>query len=266
MLGPLLDRIEVINVPAYLPIEKLNIANQYLIPDLTKEYGFKTNTTEEVEVVSAETVAQKNEEIMSNEKIVLTDAAIMDMINHYCSHEAGVRNLKKALDRVYRKITAKLENLPENEQTVSEGPIEYQINTKNLETFLDIPPTDDSYYININKQLPVGSSNGLAYVNDGYGVVLKIQFVKRGKTEAEKEESKEAPKGSLTTTGRLGEVFSESVEVVKIAVFNLLHEQGRHKDFDREAYHLHVPMGATPKDGPSAGTSLFTALVSSATG
>ena len=53
-------------------------------------------------------------------------------------------------------------------------PVEYQINTKNLENFLDIPPTDDSYYANINGTLPVGTSNGLAYVNDGYGVVLKI--------------------------------------------------------------------------------------------
>ena len=118
MLGPLLDRIEVINVPAYLPIEKLNIANQYLIPDLTKEYGFSSDPVEE-EVVSAETaetVAEKSQEKVSNEKIVLTDAAIMDVINHYCAHEAGVRNLKKALDRVYRKVVAKLENLPENEQ------------------------------------------------------------------------------------------------------------------------------------------------------
>ena len=64
----------------------------------------------------------------------------------------------------------------------------------------------------------------------------------------------------------MGEVFSESVEVVKIAVFNLLHELGSAKDFDKDSYHLHVPMGATPKDGPSAGTSLFTALVSSALG
>ena len=62
----------------------------------------------------------------------------------------------------------------------------------------------------------------------------------------------------------MGEVFSESVEVVKIAVFNLLHELGQVRDFDKNNYHLHVPMGATPKDGPSAGTSLFTALVSSA--
>jgi ATP-dependent Lon protease len=153
MLGPLLDRIEMINVPAYLPIEKLNIANQYLIPDLTKEYGFNSDPAEE-ELVSAETVetvTEKSQEKVSNEKIVLTDAAIMDVINHYCAHEAGVRNLKKALDRVYRKVVAKLENLPEKDQEVSEGPIEYQINTKNLETFLDIPPTDDSYYININK-------------------------------------------------------------------------------------------------------------------
>lgn len=58
MLGPLLDRIEVINVPAYLPIEKLNIANQYLIPDLSKEYGFDTGAVEEVEVVSAETTTE----------------------------------------------------------------------------------------------------------------------------------------------------------------------------------------------------------------
>ena len=95
------------------------------------------------------------------------------MINHYCGHEAGVRNLKKALDRVYRKIVSKLET----SSTKAKEPtneIEYQINTKNLERFLDIPPTDDHYFNNINKQLPIGSSNGLAYVNDGYGVVMKI--------------------------------------------------------------------------------------------
>ena len=58
-------------------------------------------------------------------------------------------------------------------------------------------------------------------------------------------------------------MFSESTQVVKIAAFNFLHERGI-KDFDKENYHLHVPMGATPKDGPSAGVSIFTALVSSA--
>lgn len=55
----------------------------------------------------------------------------------------------------------------------------YQINSRNVEKFLDVPPTDDNYYQNINKQLPIGSSNGLAYVDDGYGTVLKIQFVRK---------------------------------------------------------------------------------------
>ena len=124
----------------------------------------------------------------------------------------------------------------------------------------------------INKQLPCGSANGLAYVDDGYGTVLKIQFVRKdyGKKEepktedGEKESSGSASiQGHLTHTGRLGEVMKESVEVVKIAVFNFLsRRKDIAKDFDKNNYHLHVPMGATPKDGPSAGISLFAALVS----
>jgi len=94
MLEPLIDRIEVIKVPAYLPIEKLNIAKDYLIPDLEKEYAFSETDS-------------------SHEKIQLTDAAIMKVINHYCGHEAGVRNLRKCLDRIYRKIVAKIENKPQ---------------------------------------------------------------------------------------------------------------------------------------------------------
>lgn len=128
--------------------------------------------------------------------------------------------------------------------------------------------TDDNYYYGINQELPCGSANGLAYVDDGYGTVLKIQFVKKdygAKREAAQETEKEAPQGHLTHTGRLGEVMKESVEVVKIAVFNFLTKKNIAKDFDKNNYHLHVPMGATPKDGPSAGISLFAALVSIAT-
>jgi len=103
---------------------------------------------------------------------VLTDAAIMEIINKYCGHEAGVRNLRKALDRVYRKIVAKIEY--QSATLLPEPSSHYQVNSKNLEKFLDIPMTDDTFYMNINKELPVGSANGLAYVNDGYGSVLKI--------------------------------------------------------------------------------------------
>mmetsp|Transcript_16385 Transcript_16385/g.27745 ORF Transcript_16385/g.27745 Transcript_16385/m.27745 type:complete len:256 (+) Transcript_16385:2637-3404(+) len=126
---------------------------------------------------------------------------------------------------------------------------------------------DDTYYQDINKQLPAGCSNGLAYVDDGYGSVLKIQFVKKGygrhRKQPPSEEAKDSPsEGSLTFTGRLGDVMKESLDVVKIAVFNYIQQQKLDEGFDKEAYHLHVPQGAIPKDGPSAGTSLFAALMS----
>jgi ATP-dependent Lon protease len=90
------------------------------------------------------------------------------------------------------------------------------------------------------------------------GALLKIQFVKKEYV---------SKSGELTHTGRLGEVMKESVEVVKIAVYNFLtNNLGFDKEkFDKDNFHLHVPMGATPKDGPSAGCSLFAALVSIAT-
>jgi len=90
MLGPLLDRIEIINVPAYLPVEKIKIAKNYLIPKFEEEYGF-------------------DEKHSSNEKVIITDAALIDIINSYCGFEAGVRTLRKCIDRIFRKIVAKLE-------------------------------------------------------------------------------------------------------------------------------------------------------------
>lgn len=92
------------------------------------------------------------------------------------------------------------------------------------------------------------------------------------KPKKEDSEKDNAPAlGTFTHTGRLGETMSESVEVVKIAVFNFLKQQQElgladMSDFDKDSYHLHVPMGAIPKDGPSAGVSLFAALMSVATG
>lgn len=211
MLAPLLDRIEVINVPAYLPIEKLNIGKQYLLPALEEEYGFQNEKAEVIE--TAETVLEKEVKqgtTAALERVSLTDAAIMEVITHYCGHEAGVRNLKKCLDRVFRKVTAKLE-AQEAEIVQESGVTEYQINTQNLERFLDVAPSDDNFYVDINKQLPIGSSNGLAYVNDGYGAVLKIQFIKKmfGQKET-KDGAENASMGTFTHTGRLGETMTES--------------------------------------------------------
>jgi len=95
-----------------------------------------------------------------------------------------------------------------------------------------VAPTDDTYYNNINKELSKGCSNGLAYVDDGYGAVLKIQFVKKGyrspkrqevtTDEDDKEKDGTFQEVNLTHTGRLGDVMRESLDVVKIAVFNYI--------------------------------------------
>jgi len=89
MLRPLLDRIEIIQVPAYLPIEKIKIAQQYLIPKFEREYAYIST--------SQEAALNKDQEEIT-EKINITEAAIKFIINHYCAHEAGVRNLRKAID------------------------------------------------------------------------------------------------------------------------------------------------------------------------
>lgn len=97
MLGPLLDRIEIIHVPAYLPIEKIAIAEKYLIPRLETEYGFNREVFEEIKV---------------------TEAALVNIINHYCAHEAGVRNLRKCLDKIFRKVVKLIEDKKLIEETV----------------------------------------------------------------------------------------------------------------------------------------------------
>ena len=145
------------------------------------------------------------------------------------------------------------------------------ISTQNLEQFLDFPSTDDHYYKNLNQELPIGCANGLAYLDEGYGSVLKIQFVEKAfmQTESSSEDSKNegaAISDKVSFTGRLGETMRESVEVVKIAVFNFLKKnpQLNNNDYNpsKSHFHLHVPQGAIPKDGPSAGVSLFVALTS----
>lgn len=110
MLQPLLDRIEIIHVPAYLPIEKIQIAEQYLIPQFNNEYGFERKTT--------------------HDDIMITKAALVKIINEYCGHEAGVRKLRKCIDRIYRKVVALIEAKKTEEtatSTVLSQPIDNNI-------------------------------------------------------------------------------------------------------------------------------------------
>ena len=111
MLGPLLDRIEIIRVPAYLPVEKINIAKSYLVPKFESEYGF-------------------TDEFNTTEKVSITDASLIEMINSYCGYEAGVRNLRKCIDRVFRKIVYRLDLANESETVEGAAEVDHLLNAE----------------------------------------------------------------------------------------------------------------------------------------
>ncbi|MBC2855651.1 MAG: endopeptidase La [Cetobacterium sp.] len=215
---PLLDRMEIIQLPGYILEEKLQIATKYLIPHQLKEHG------------------------LDNKEISISKTALEDMIDKY-AREAGVRNLEKAIKKIMRKVTLK----------IAEGNTEkIKITDKNLEEYLGAPVfvTEELY----QKEIP-GVTLGLAWTSMG-GATLYI--------EATSISNKES---GLKLTGQLGDVMKESAEIAYSYVRSHLSTdkncpEERKDYFDKNKIHLHVPEGATPKDGPSAGITMALALYS----
>lgn len=169
----------------------------------------------------------------------LTDGVIKTLIKGYC-REAGVRNLQKTIEKVARKIAYELA-LGKKPQPVTED---------NLEQFLGNPYyTMDRYY----QQTPVGVCMGLAWTSQG-GSAMYIE------TSIDKGKGKE---GSLHCTGNMKDVMKESSAIAYTVAKRILAEkQPDNKFFEETSIHLHTPEGATPKDGPSAGCAMVTALLS----
>ena len=215
--GPLLDRMEVIEVPSYTEEEKLHIAKKHLLPKQTGEHGLPPKS------------------------VKISDAAMKHIIEGY-TREAGVRTLSRTIARVVRK--AAVEMLDEDKETVSVSP-------QTVEKFLGAP----RYLREAPEKEPqVGVVNGLAYTTVG-GETLAVECATMQGT------------GQIKLTGQLGDVMKESAMAAlswvraHAAEFNLDGEF--HKNLD---IHIHVPEGAVPKDGPSAGVTMATALVSALTG
>tara|TARA_B100000700_G_scaffold308635_1_gene386603 strand:+ start:2438 stop:4837 length:2400 start_codon:yes stop_codon:yes gene_type:complete len=217
ILPPLLDRLEVIRIPGYTEEEKINIANNYLIPKQIKDNGLK------------------------KDELNLDNNVIKDIIQSY-TKESGVRNLEREISKLARKtvksiLTNKIQKL--------------QINSKNLPDYLGVKKfKHDEMELN-NK---IGVATGLAWTEFG-GEILKI-------------ESAIMPgKGKMQITGKLGDVMQESVKAAKSYVRSKSIEFGIIPPiFEKKDFHIHVPEGATPKDGPSAGIAMVTSIVSSITG
>ena len=214
--GPLLDRMEVINLSGYTEEEKLEIAKRYLVPRQTKENGITPKI------------------------ISFTDESIKTLISGY-TREAGLRNLEREIGGVCRKVA----------RQVAEGDKRrYLINAANVSKYLGPPKFIREPETEKNE---IGLVTGLAWTPVG-GEILHI------------EASIMTGKGALTLTGHLGDVMKESVQ----AALSWIRSKGKELNladdlFQNIEIHVHVPAGAIPKDGPSAGITMATALVSALT-
>lgn len=214
---PLLDRMEVIELPSYTAEEKFHIAKEHLLPKQIKEHGLKLS------------------------QLKVADDAIHDMIQFY-TREAGVRSLERVIASVCRKTAKKI---------ASEEVKKVTVKSDDLKEYIGIR----KYLSDISsKENQVGVVNGLAWTSVG-GVIMPLEVLVldgSGKTEV---------------TGSLGDVMKESSRIAVSYVRSIAEKYGIDKEFYKNRdIHIHAPEGAVQKDGPSAGVTMTTALVSALSG
>lgn len=215
---PLLDRMEIIEIPGYVTEEKIEIANRHLIPRLMEEHAF------------------------TKRDLKFSIPAIEAIIDGYTS-ESGVRQLEKKIASIFRKIVVK---------KVSGKKFAHNISPEQVSTLLGVAPHHRDRYEGNDY---AGVVTGLAWTSAG-GEILFV--------ESSLAPGKEA---KLTLTGNLGDVMKESAIIALQYVKSHANELGISQELlNTNNIHLHVPEGAIPKDGPSAGITMVTSLVSALTG
>lgn len=238
---PLKDRMDILRLSGYIMQEKIEIAKKYLIPRNRKEMGLKTSD------------------------VTFTVEGLRGMINGY-AREAGVRNLEGLIKKILRKLAVKIvrqKMREENEQKELEKgkkkkgktqkalpapPMKYSITADNLKEYLGKPVfTSDRFY----ERTPVGVCMGLAWTALG-GATLYIESIKVA-----------AEKTAMKLTGQAGDVMKESAEIAWSYLHSSIHSYAPgYTFFEKSQVHIHIPEGATPKDGPSAGITMVTSLLS----
>ncbi len=175
-------------------------------------------------------------------ELVVSESALRDMVRYY-TREAGVRSLDREISKICRKVVKELVSGGKGRKVT--------VSARNLEKYLGVR----RYSFGIaEKKNQIGQVNGLAWTEVG-GELLSI------------EAATMAGKGKMTTTGKLGEVMQESVQAAMSVVRARSQRLGIHPDFyQKNDIHIHLPEGATPKDGPSAGIGICSAMVSVLTG
>ncbi len=199
---------------------------------------------EKVEIAKKYLVPRKMEKnVLKSNEFKLDKNAITKIVRHY-TRESGVRGLEKVFDKLFRKLVFQLE------KTKSKSKKPFIFDDKNIQKFLGPEKFKDSA---LEKKNLVGITNGLAWTQVG-GDILNIEV------------NLSSGKGMIHATGKLGEVMKESITAALGYIKSNSVEFGVNpKVFDKVDIHLHVPEGAIPKDGPSAGITIFTSLISSLT-
>ena len=214
--GPLLDRMELIEVNSYTENEKFHIARDYLVTKQIGRNGLKES------------------------QITFSDKSLEKIIHNY-TREAGVRNLERRIGDVCRKAARQF--LENDKKSI-------KITESNLEKYLG---KEKVTFEDVNEEDQVGIVRGLAWTSVG-GDTLQIEVnVMPGK-------------GNLLMTGQLGDVRKESAQTALTYVRSVCPEHGMADDyFEKHDLHIHIPEGAVPKDGPSAGITMATAMLSAVT-
>lgn len=215
--GPLLDRMEVIDLNGYTTAEKLHIAKNHLIPKQWSEHG------------------------MTSEQLVVSDEALIKVIHSY-TREAGVRDLQRKIVALVRATAQRV--------LAADAILPIRIEVKDLEDVLG----HERFVHEVAERLnPPGVATGLAWTPQG-GEILFI------------EANLMPGRGQLMVTGQLGEVMKESTQIALSLVRSRLAHVIPNFKFEEKDIHVHVPAGAIPKDGPSAGITMLTTIASLLTG
>lgn len=213
---PLLDRMEIIEVPSYLATEKEQIAIRHLIPLELKKHGLKKSM------------------------LVFPTEIVAEIIKSY-TRESGVRNLERTIAAICRKAACDIVN----------GRKRIKLSTSKLREYLGA-----AKYVhnNADAEPEIGLVNGLAWTSVG-GETLEVEVAAL------------SGKGNLQLTGQLGDVMQESAKAAITCIRANCDMLGLPNDFNQKTdLHIHVPEGAVPKDGPSAGIAMLTAVASALTG